>query len=168
MHVSHPSSWPCTRPKMAKISNVHSMPPHRHGPGVPDFSLCEAWAALAVVFVQAARRAETIVDVLGFGIHITGLKQSVYAGLENNGEQVQLMEDLFDKRPVLLRCPPIGHLSALRALESWRRTIKCTSWWRNTKDFSRKVMFSCMISILNNSDNRFTLPYFISPYKNLR
>ena len=68
----------------------------RRGPEVADFPACEAWVALAVAFVQAARRAQTVVDVLDFCPNVTGLKAFVEGGLEENSEEFEGIINLFD------------------------------------------------------------------------
>ncbi|KAA6409344.1 MAG: hypothetical protein FRX48_06897 [Lasallia pustulata] len=84
----------------------------RRGPGVKDFDACEAWVALAVAFVQAARRAETVMDVLSFGANVAGLKAFIYEGLEENGEQIEGMNTLFGGKTDSIETSPIGQLSA--------------------------------------------------------
>lgn len=60
---------------------------YRRGPGIQDFRICEAWVALAVSFVQAARRAETIKDVVRFSADVEGLRPLIREGFEAIGSK---------------------------------------------------------------------------------
>ena len=84
----------------------------RRGPGVQDFGTCEAWAALAVAFIQAACRAETVMDVIGFSANVEGLRACIHEGLEEIGEQVEGIDGLFDGKTGVIQVSPIEHLSA--------------------------------------------------------
>lgn len=92
----------------------------RRGPGVHDFGTCEAWVALAVAFIQAARRAETVMDVIGFSANVMGLRAFIHEGLEEIGEQVEGMDSLFDGKTGAIQTSPIGQLSATK-LEKLRQ-----------------------------------------------
>ncbi len=84
----------------------------RRGPGVQDFGTCEAWVALAVTFIQAARQAETVMDVIGFSANVEGLRAFIHEGLEEIGEQVGGIDSLFDGKTGAIQVSPIGQLSA--------------------------------------------------------
>ena len=83
----------------------------RRGPGVEDFATCEAWVALAVAFIQAVRRAETVTDVLGFSANVEGLRAFIDEGFEDIGKQVEGVDGLFAGKTGAIQLPPIGQLS---------------------------------------------------------
>lgn len=84
----------------------------RRGPGVQDFGTCEAWVVLAVAFIQAARRAETVMNVIGFSANVEGLRAFIHEGFDKIGEQIEGMDGLFDGKTGAIQTSPIGQLSA--------------------------------------------------------
>lgn len=103
----------------------------RRGPGVEDLDTCEAWVALAVAFLQAARQAESVIDVIEFSANVEGLKAFIHEGLEGIGEEVRGIDGLFHGKTGAIQVSPIGQLSATE-LEKLRQ--------KKTKDDKKNFM----------------------------